>query len=123
MARQIRAGDADLAISQSTQISYRFKGLGFLHPTSGGLVKVFFRQPPASSIRDIFISPFKAEIWGLLLLIWFLIISSIIFIYWIRYRYALINNDNEIEQFLNQQIAMESVFWCFGAFCQKGASL
>lgn len=38
---------------------------------------VFFRQPPASSVRYIFVKPFHPSLWLTLLVVWLLILISI----------------------------------------------
>ena len=114
MARQVRAGEADLSISLSAHLLYRFKGVGFLHPIGMSRICVFFRQPPVSSMRDIFLSPFKAKVWALLGVLWLLFTSSMWAMYWFQIRHGHHTSSDGYMQ-------GEKFFWCLRTFCQKSA--
>jgi hypothetical protein len=113
MAKQLRNGEADIAISTSMFLPERLRGLDFLHSTSSGIIKAFFRQPPVSSIRDIFIRPFNFDLWLCLLLIWTLLISSMAGLYCLRRKYVHV-------EVSDRELVEESMLWIVGTLCQKG---
>jgi len=116
MAKQLQNDEADISISFSMFLSYRLVGLDFLHSASFGILKAFFRQPSASSIRDIFITPFNADLWICLLLLWILLISALISMYLIRRKWTQVEACDAI-------IVDESFLWTIGTLCQKGEVL
>jgi hypothetical protein len=94
MAAQILNGEADLAISQASMVmlqmpdswsnrSFRFTVLDFisyLHPTSATRLTAIFRQPDASSARDIITSTFSLQMWIGWIAVWILILLSVLVI-------------------------------------------
>jgi len=107
IAPKIIGGWADLAIAEASMImlskptsaSYNRQNdseginyidcLSYLHPTSSTKLSVIFRQPHASSMKDIIFSTFSIRIWIAWSVVWCAIFLSLQIIFGVRsIRYA-----------------------------------
>src|SRR4051812_30814112 len=63
MAQEVSAGRADIALAKTSILQYRAASLSYLVPIHALILTAFFRQPSASTVRNILLLPFEPPLW------------------------------------------------------------
>nr|CAD7461046.1 unnamed protein product [Timema tahoe] len=65
----LRSGLSDIGATVYSVTSYTFKYVDFLQPINDFMPYVAFKQPPVSSVRNVFLLPFTRSVWLTLILV------------------------------------------------------
>lgn len=80
-------------------------------------MQAYFKQPPASSIRDVFTSAFSLNLWLFLFCLWVFICLSMK----LAFRIYVKNGDSFTEINWNEERMSDEIsIWAAGAMCQQG---
>jgi hypothetical protein len=80
MGKLLQDGDADIVIAATYLLDYRLQRLTALLPVGNEPILVYFLQPQASSVQNIYNLPFSRNTWlAVFFMVALLFVSSIIF--------------------------------------------
>jgi len=79
-------------------------------------MKAYFSQPSASFMRDIYVSPFSPELWGILTLTWVLAIVLLGPMTWV------LAHKVHMQSSKPEWFSKDSFIWAVGTACQQGTS-
>ncbi|CAG7719355.1 unnamed protein product [Allacma fusca] len=113
MAQQIIDGETDVAVVKTTYLPNRKGPFTFLVPHYTDGIYAFFKQPPASSIRNIFTEPFTQSLWGVLIAVWFLVGFSTLLA-------SKIKNIYDQRDDIDEEISKDTLLWAIAFTCQQG---
>ncbi|OXA56276.1 Glutamate receptor, partial [Folsomia candida] len=119
MAAQINKDLADISISSTEFLEYRITGpdgFSYLLPTFKLGMEAYFKQPPASSIRDVFTSGFSLELWVTMLALWIFICLSMHLACLIYFKEDWFKCLDWSDVVMSDEISI----WATGAMCQQG---
>jgi hypothetical protein len=80
-------------------------------------IEVFFRPPPTTAIRDIYLTAFNKDLWVAIIFAW--IIISMMITLFVRFRRQLLTTENPHSQ-MDEELSNNVVLWSVGAVSQQG---
>jgi hypothetical protein len=84
-------------------------------------MQAYFKQPDASSIRDVYTSAFSIQLWILLLTLWLFICLSMHLAYRVYFKRDGLK-PKEIN-WKDELMSDEVSIWAAGAMCQQGFNI
>ncbi|CAL8095559.1 unnamed protein product [Orchesella dallaii] len=90
MAAQLINEEGDLSIAQASMLLMinQLNGISFLHPSSTGQFVALFRQPKASSYKNLLTSVLTTQCWKFYFITWGIIVGTVVCIWFLQRQFS-----------------------------------
>ncbi|CAG7655376.1 unnamed protein product [Allacma fusca] len=111
--QQAEKGEVDIGFSLTVHLPNRQSRVHFISSTDDYIISAFFRPSSLNAIRDIFMQPFKADLWAAVVSSWLVLAFAMVLFTVIRKRIGAMGSDEP-------DLAESSFIWALATACQQG---